>query len=184
MKTNRNPALRIIHCAHGQRWMICAAAVISFAAGSLLTVRLTGLNQVRADGNRVFELLIYHAVPGKGPALESLFRDVSKLQAKHGLEVVGYWVPNEDPGWKDTFVYLVAQPSRDEATKNWHALHADPEFPPYRKSAEPLSTGRRPVQSGRDIYASDRLLRYEIGRHWPIFDFTMVRQDKPGAPNG
>jgi len=137
MKTNRNPCLRIIRRAHGKPWMISATAVISFAAGSLLTAG-TGVNQVRADGNRVFELLIYHAMPGKGPALESLFRDVSRLQAKHGLEVVGYWVPNEDPAWKDTFIYLVAQPSREEATKNWHALHADPEFPPYRKSAEPL----------------------------------------------
>jgi hypothetical protein len=138
MKTNRNRALGVMHRARGKRWMICATAVIFFAAGSLLTPRLPGLNPVRADGNRVFELLIYHAVPGKGPALESLFRDVSRLQAKHGLEVVGYWVPNEDPAWKDTFIYLVAQPSREEATKNWHALHADPEFPPYRKSAEPL----------------------------------------------
>jgi len=138
MKTNRNPGWRVIRGAHGKAWVICATAVISFAAGSLLTSRLAGVNQVRASSNRVFELLIYHAMPGKGPALESLFRDVSKLQAKHGLEVVGYWVPNEDPAWKDTFVYLVAQPSRDEATKNWHALHADPEFPLYRKSAEPL----------------------------------------------
>jgi hypothetical protein len=84
-------------------------AVISFAAGSLLTACLAGVNQVRADSNRVFELLIYHATGQKGPALESLFREVSRLQAKHGLEVVGYWVPNEDPAWKDTFVYLVAQ---------------------------------------------------------------------------
>jgi NIPSNAP len=138
MKTNHNPTRQIVRGAQGKPWVICATAVISFAAGSLLTARLAGVNQVRADSNRVFELLIYHAMPDKGPALESLFRDVSRLQAKHGLEVVGYWVPNEDPAWKDTFVYLVAQPSRDEATKNWHALHADPEFPLYRKSAEPL----------------------------------------------
>ena len=138
MKTKRNSALRIIRRAQREGWVVCATAVISFAAGSLVTARLTGLNRAKADSNRVFELLIYHAVPGKGPALESLFRDVSRLQAKHGLEVVGYWVPNEDPAWKDTFVYLVAQPSRDGATKNWHALHADPEFPRYRKSAEAL----------------------------------------------
>ena len=72
------------------------------------------------------------------PALETIFRDVSKMQEKYDLKVVGYWVPNEDPAWKDTFVYLVAHPSRDEADKNWHALHADPAFPPYRKAAEPL----------------------------------------------
>lgn len=118
--------------------MVCVTAVVSFAAGSLVTARLAHLTQARAEGNRVFELMIYHAMPGKEPALESLFRDVSKLQAKHSLEVVGYWVPNDDPAWSDTFLYLVAHPSREEAQKNWHALHADPEFLPYRKSAEPL----------------------------------------------
>jgi hypothetical protein len=82
--------------------------------------------------------MIYHALPGKGPELESIFRDVSKLQAKHDLNVVGYWVPNDDLAWKDTFIYLVAHPSLDEAQKNWHALHADPIFPEYRKAAEPL----------------------------------------------
>ena len=82
--------------------------------------------------------MIYHTLPGKVPALESIFRDVSKLQAKYNLNVIGYWVPNEDPAWKDTFVYLVAHPSRKAAQANWHALHSDPEFLPYRKSAEPL----------------------------------------------
>jgi hypothetical protein len=83
--------------------------------------------------------MVYHTEPGKVPALESVFKDVSKLQAKHGLNVVGYWVPqDESPAWKDTFVYLVAHPSEDDATKNWDALHADPAFLPYRKAAVPL----------------------------------------------
>ena len=137
MLPRRALTIATIRGSNLQGWAVCAAALVSFAAGSL-TSRLTPLNPVRAESHRVFELMIYHAMPGKGPALESLFRDVSKLQAKHGLDVIGYWVPDGDPAWSDTFIYLVAQPSRDEATKNWHALHADPEFPPYRKSAEPL----------------------------------------------
>lgn len=118
--------------------LLCCTAVFSFAAGSLFTARLTRLNQVRADSNRVFELMVYHTVPGKVPALESIFRDVSKLQAKHDLDVVGYWVPNDDPAWANTFVYLVAHPSQEEAKKNWRALHADPAFPPYREQSVPL----------------------------------------------
>ena len=117
-------------------WM--GMALLSFAAGSLTTARLMHMNQVRADGNRVFELLVYHALPGKVPALESIFRDVSKLQAKHDLNVVGYWVPDGDPAWSNTFIYLVAHPSQEEAGKNWDALHADPAFPEYRKQAAPL----------------------------------------------
>jgi hypothetical protein len=138
MKTNHKPALAVLNRWKFKGWIVCGIALVSFAAGSLLTARLTHLNQVRANSNRVFELLVYHTLPGKVPALESIFRDVSKLQAKHDLNVVGYWVPNDDPAWANTFIYLVAHPSQEEAKKNWHALHADPAFPEYRKQAAPL----------------------------------------------
>jgi hypothetical protein len=87
---------------------------------------------------RVFELMVYHTAPGKVPEFASIFRDVSKLQAKHDLSVVGYWIADESSPWKNTFVYLVAQASKEDAKKNWDALHADPAFPPYRKAAAPL----------------------------------------------
>jgi hypothetical protein len=110
-------------------WTVCAIALLSFAAGSLITARMAQVNQVRADSNRVFELRIYHAVPGKLPALESRFRDTtSKLLAKHDLKVVGYWVPEGAPAWDNTFIFMVAHSSREEAKKNWDAFRADPEF--------------------------------------------------------
>jgi hypothetical protein len=121
-----------------RNWILCGTALVSFAAGSFLSVCLMPLKQVRADNNHVFELMIYHTVPGKVSVLESIFRDVSKLQAKHDLKVVGYWVPNDDPAWADTFIYLVVHPSQEEAKRNWDALHADPDFPQYRKLAIPL----------------------------------------------
>lgn len=121
-----------------QGWLLAATAVLFFAAGSLLTARFVHVNQVRADSNRVFELMIYHTVPGQVPALESIFRDVAKLQAKHDLNVVGYWVPTDDPAWANTFIYLIAHPSQEEAKRNWQALHTDPAFPEYRKQAAPL----------------------------------------------
>jgi NIPSNAP len=112
-------------------------ALISFVAGSLITARLTQVNEVKADGNPVFELRIYHAVPGKLPALESRFRDTtSKLLAKHHLKVVGYWVPEGSPDWDNTFVFLVAHSSREEARKNWDAMRADPEFQEMIKSEQ------------------------------------------------
>lgn len=112
-------------------------ALLSFSAGVFVTTWVTHQKEVRAESSRVFELMIYHTEPGKVPALESIFRDVSALQTKHNLNVVGYWIP-DDPAWKNTFVYLVAQPNQAEAEANWHALHADPAFLPYRKAAEPL----------------------------------------------
>src|SRR5215467_14927811 len=119
-------------------WRVCATVLLAFAAGSLLTAYLTRVREARADGNRVFELMIYHTIPGKAPALESIFRDVSKMQEKYGVHVIGYWVPNEDPAWKDTLIYVVAHPSREEAEKNWKALHTDPAFRPYIEAAKPL----------------------------------------------
>jgi hypothetical protein len=118
-------------------WTVCAIALVSFASGSLVTARLMHVNQVRADSNRVFELRVYHAVPGKLPALESRFRDTtSKLLAKHDLKVVGYWVPEGAPAWDNTFVDILAYSSREEAKKNWAAFVADPEFQAVIKSEQ------------------------------------------------
>jgi hypothetical protein len=136
MRTNHKPALAVSDRRKFKGWIVCGTALLSFAAGSVLTASLMHLGQVRADNNRVFELLVYHTLPGKEPALESIFRDVSKLQDKHGLNVVGYWVPDDnDPAWANTFIYLVAHPSQDAAKKNWDGLHADPAFPEYRNQA-------------------------------------------------
>ena len=114
----------------GKSWgcSLCAIALLSFTAGSLMTARLAHMDHVRADSNRVFELRIYHTVPGKLPALESRFRDIySKLLAKHDLQVVGYWVPEGAADWDNTFVYLMGHSNREEAKKNWDAMLADPE---------------------------------------------------------
>ena len=120
---------------------VCAIALLSFAAGSLVTARLAHINQVRADSNRVFEMHIYHTVPGKVPALESQFRDrQSKLLAKHDLKIVGYWVPEGTPDWDNTFIFLVAHSSREEAKKNWDAMRADPDFQELvRENSDPAT---------------------------------------------
>ncbi len=118
-------------------WSVCTIVLLSFTAGSLITARLAHIGHVRADSNRVFELRIYHAAPGKLPAVESGFRDTySKLFAKHDLQVVGYWVPEGTAAWDNTFVYLVAHSSREEAKKNWDAMLADPRTQEAIKSEE------------------------------------------------
>src|SRR5271154_3718644 len=122
MNSNHKSALLVSKSWKFTGWPVLGIALLFFAAGSLLTARLMHLNQVRADSNRVFELMVYHTLPGKVPVLESVFRDVEKLQAKHDLPVVGYWIPDDNPAWANTFIYLVAHPSRDEAKKNWDEL--------------------------------------------------------------
>ena len=152
MDSNRERAIAVL-----RRWklkapIICATALVSFLAGSLCTARLMHPPTAHADSNRVFQLMVYHTLPGKAPALESIFRDVSVLQAKHNLNAVGYWVPSDDSAWKDTFVYLIAHPSVEEAAKNWNALHTDPAFPPYFKAAAPLIEQKNGLYNVEQIY--------------------------------
>ena len=65
------------------------------------------------------------------------FRDTaSKLLAKHDLKAVGYWIPEDSPAWDNTFIYIVAHPSREEAKKNWDAMRADPGFKEMTKSEQ------------------------------------------------
>ena len=119
-------------------WTRCGVALGAFAAGLSTAGPIFHLNEVRADSNRVFELRIYHALPGKLPAMESRFRDTtSKLLAKHDLNVIGYWIPDsKSPAWDNTFVFLLAHSSREEAEKNWREMAADPGFQEIIKSEQ------------------------------------------------
>jgi hypothetical protein len=105
----------------------CGISLVAFAAGSLTTGRLLHTSEVKADSNRVFQLRVYHALPGKLPALESRFRDTtSKILARHNVTAVGYWVA-EDPA-TNSFIWIAASSSPEEEKKNFDAMFADPEF--------------------------------------------------------
>ena len=126
-----------LNCLKFRGCSLCAIALLSFIAGSLMTARLAHIDHVRADSNRVFELRVYHTLPGKITALESRFRDTtSKLLAKHDLKVVGDWIPEGAPDWENTFVDILVHPSREEAKKNWDAMFADPAFQEMVKSEQ------------------------------------------------
>jgi hypothetical protein len=110
-------------------WTACGIGLLSFTTGSLVTSRLSHIQQASADSNRVFELRVYHVLPGKLPALESRFRDTtSKLLARHNLNVVGYWVTDDASASDNAFIWVVAHSSRAEGKKNWDAMRADSEF--------------------------------------------------------
>lgn len=85
----------------------------------------------------VYELRIYHAHEGKLEALLARFRDhTMQLFEKHGLKNVAYWLPTDDPLKGHTLVYMLAHPSRDEATANWKAFQADPEWQRVKSESE------------------------------------------------
>jgi hypothetical protein len=92
---------------------------------------------VKAASNRVFELRVYTANPGKLDALNSRFGDHTvQLFKKHGMENVGYWVPTDDPKSKDMFVYMLAFPNRDAAKKSWEEFQKDPEWLKVKEESE------------------------------------------------
>ena len=124
------------------RWTVFGIGLVSFAAGSFVTVRMAQLQQVKADSSRVFELRVYHVVPGKLPVMESRFRDkTSKMLARHNLNVLGYW--ETEDGSDNSFIFLLAHESREEAKKNWDAMGVDPEFQEILKSEQTEKTLER-----------------------------------------
>jgi hypothetical protein len=92
-----------------------------------------------AEG-RVFEMRTYYAAPGKIDALNARFRDHTlALFKKHGLEVVGFWMPidkDKDPAAGDKLVYILSFKSRAAAEASWKAFVADPAWVAARNASE------------------------------------------------
>ncbi len=78
---------------------------------------------------KIFELRIYKTFPGKLEDLHKRFREhTCRLFKKHGIELVGFWVPAEGEEAKDTLIYIVAFPSKEAQAKAWQAFRSDPEW--------------------------------------------------------
>lgn len=79
-----------------------------------------------AEGSRCFEMRTYHTHPGKLEALHKRFREhTNRIFEKHGMTLVGYWVPDDQ---ENTLVYLLAYPSREARDKAWEGFRNDPEW--------------------------------------------------------
>jgi hypothetical protein len=107
-------------------------------AGSLLI--LCG-SQARAEDKKleghVYELRTYHVLPGRMPAMQARFRDhTTKLFAKHGITVVGFWNPTEAKEADRKLIYLLSFPSREAADKSWKEFQNDPAWIEVRNASE------------------------------------------------
>lgn len=90
----------------------------------------------KTDG-RVFEIRTYYAAAGKMKELHARFRDhTCKLFKKHGMELVGFWVPTKPEDAEQRMVYILAFPSRQAADKAWAAFRADPDWKTAREASE------------------------------------------------
>jgi hypothetical protein len=119
------------------RFRFCAVTALAFAAGALLTARFLKTEKVQAQNSRVFELRVYHCLPGRLPALQSRFRDHTiRIFTKHHMTSVGYWTPQDASTKDNTLIYVLAHDSRESARKNWAEFVADPEWKQVAKDSE------------------------------------------------
>ena len=100
----------------------------------LLFLLLSGLALAQ---NRVYELRTYTCYDGKLEALKARFRDHTiAIFKRHGMESIGYWVPQDPEKSKNTLIYILAHPSLEAAQKNWAAFRADPEWVKAKAESE------------------------------------------------
>jgi len=91
--------------------------------------------------NRVYELRTYTCFEGKLPDLLKRFREHTiTIFNRHGMESIGYWIPQDPEKSKTTLIYILAHPSREAATKNWTDFRNDPEW--KKVSADSEANGK------------------------------------------
>ncbi len=90
---------------------------------------------------KIYELRTYTTEPGKLEALKARFRDHTiRIFNKHGMESIGYWVPEDPARSSNTLIYILAHPSREAAEKNWKEFQDDPEW--KKVAAESEANGK------------------------------------------
>jgi len=86
---------------------------------------------------RVYELRTYTCYEGKLDALKARFRDHTiQIFRRHGMESIGYWVPQDPERSQNTLIYILAHPSREAADKHWAEFNSDPEWQKVRADSE------------------------------------------------
>ncbi|HSE23412.1 MAG TPA: NIPSNAP family protein [Pyrinomonadaceae bacterium] len=113
---------------------ISAASLLSFIGGAALTLALSYLGGAK-ESHPVYELRMYQVNEGKMDALIARFGDHSDEIFKRQHEE--HWLLAQDePYSKNLFVYILEHSSREEATKNWAAFQADPEWQKVKAESE------------------------------------------------
>src|SRR4051812_35035019 len=101
-----------------------------FVAVCLMSSGLAAADEKGTTGrDRFFEMRTYTAAEGKLDALLSRFRDhTNQLFAKHGIQIIGFWVPTDELRKKNTLVYILAYPDKETREKSWKEFTNDPDW--------------------------------------------------------
>ena len=114
--------------------VLVVVTVTAFLAGAFVNPRTDAEAQAM---NHVYELRTYTASDGNLDELLARFRGGEiDLFHKHGMESVGYWVPQDEPLSENTLVYIVRHDSREAANASWSGFGGDPEWHAMRDESE------------------------------------------------
>lgn len=84
----------------------------------------------------LYELRTYETLPGKLPALNKRFAEVTMgLFQKYGMEVVGFWT-NEIGGYSNELIYLMRFADMGDRERKWAAFQADQDWQRARAASE------------------------------------------------
>lgn len=125
---------------------------------ALIWLSFLWMARTEAHDSRVYELRTYYAQEGKLDALLARFADhTCQIFQKHGIENIGYWVPEDNPD--NVLVYIIAFPSRLDQESMWKAFLNDPEW----KAAAKASTS-----SGKLVKKIDSLFLRATDYSMPV----------------
>jgi hypothetical protein len=84
----------------------------------------------------IYELRVYHCVPGRLPALLKRFETTTLgIWAKHGIRQVGFWTVLIGES-NQVLYYLLTWDSLAEREAKWNAFAGDPEWLAKRAETE------------------------------------------------
>jgi len=84
----------------------------------------------------IYELRIYHCMPGRLPALLNRFDKITlPLWQKHGIRQAGFWTATIGGSNNDLY-YMLEWESLADRDKKWNAFATDPEWIAKRTETE------------------------------------------------
>jgi hypothetical protein len=84
----------------------------------------------------VYELRVYHCVPGRLPALVKRFETITvRLFEKHGIRQTGFWTVAIGESNQD-LIYILQWESLADRDKKFASFQADPEWIEARRNSE------------------------------------------------
>lgn len=85
----------------------------------------------------IFQLRTYWAASGKVEPLHARFRDLTVgLFARHGMEMVGFWVPNPITAESGDLVYMLRFADEAAMDKAWDGFRNDPDWVAGKAASE------------------------------------------------